>query len=88
MSIAILHDRIVSVYAFGTWMSVKKGSFCVDAYELLEEIDWKYEHQLQILNEYESHPKAHTGACWLDELGQRISMPLYRIEAFKEDMHD
>ena len=85
MSLCILHDRIVGVYALGTWMPVEKGSFFVDAYELLEEIDWKYEQQIQILNEYDSHPLAHTGASWRNELGQQVSMPLYRIEAFKEE---
>lgn len=44
MSLEIRTDKIVSVFALGQWHKVKKGSFCIDAYEL---VDYPYglEHE-------------------------------------------
>ena len=84
MSLCINAEKITGVYALGGWHVVKRGSFTTDAYELVEGEDWQDLERAIYLSEYDSHPKAYTGCAWTNEGGHRISMPLHRVEAFRE----
>jgi hypothetical protein len=47
MSLGICTNRIVAVYALNQWHSVKKGSFVIDAYELIDDpYSWEYKEHL------------------------------------------
>jgi hypothetical protein len=57
MSLAIRAERIIGVYALGQWYSVLKGSFEIDAYELIDDLggsegDGKYQNIYQLGNTY------------------------------------
>ena len=87
MSIAIDHDSIVGVYAFGEWYEVDKGSFDVDAYELLDPASSTHSKYWYALGKlfYPEEKHAMTGATWLTPgTHERVSMPLFEIKAYKE----
>lgn len=88
MSIEINPENIIAVYALGEWHAVKRGSFCVDAYEIVEgglvEGD---EPPLYIhaLGDYYPDIPGYNGATWLDPINQwRVSMSLAEIKAYQE----
>lgn len=59
MSLEIRTEQVTGVYALGQWYSVLKGSFKIDAYELIEDFDGAegdgtYQNIYQLGNVYES----------------------------------
>ena len=85
MSIAIAPSRITAVFAFGQWHEVEKGSFYLDAYELVEgSMGGRF---FALGDYYPLDRKAHNGASWTGPDGQ-VSMPLFEIKAYREEIDD
>ena len=84
MSLAITPDNIVAVYAFGEWYEMKKGSFVIDAYEIVEHF---YDPpQIMFLGKhYPEEMNGYNGARWTTTQGATISMALCEIKAYKEE---
>jgi len=83
MSLAITPDNLVAVYAFDKWYEMKKGSFVVDAYEIVE----RYYEPPQIMTLGDHYPekvKGFNGARWTTPEGDTISMALCEIKAYRE----
>jgi hypothetical protein len=58
MSLSIRTDRIVAVYALGQWHSVKKRSFVIDAYELIDDpFTWEFKDKLNFYLLGNSYPE-------------------------------
>ena len=89
MSIAIDPERIIAVYALGEWQPVRKGSFYIDAYEIVEDgfIENEPGAQMHTLGDYYPDMPGYNGACWLDPIkGYRVSMSLAEIKAYQESI--
>ena len=88
MSIAINPSKIIAVYALGEWHVVKRGSFCVDAYEMVEH--WFEPGDdpplyTYTLGDYYPGMPGYNGATWIDPVkGWRVSMSLAEIKAYQE----
>ena len=83
MSLAITPDNITAVYAFGEWHQMKKGSFVIDAYEIVE----RYYDPPQIMflgTHYPKEVKGFNGARWTTPEGDKLSMALCEIKAYRE----
>lgn len=87
MSLSINPNKIIGVYALGEWHVVARGSFYVDAYEIVEDgfVDNEPDAHVYHLGDYRPDMPSHNGASWIDPIKRwRVSMSLAEIKAYQE----
>ena len=57
MSLSINIDRVTAVFALGEWHPVKKGTFCIDAYEVVDVLSERHQTFYQMGEMYPEVPR-------------------------------